>query len=80
MSLPDQTLLDLRYLLAEAKQRVPPFLLAIEDPRAKTLKAGAGRGCQNCGGLGHDITTCPKLEDAQRRAMRQQIGRDTGGY
>ncbi len=35
----EQTLLDLKYLLMEAKQRIPPFLAAIEDPRLAAAEA-----------------------------------------
>lgn len=79
MNTSEQTLLDLKYLLLEAKQRVPPFLLAIEDPMATA--GGALKGCPVCGGLGHSIKDCPKLEDNQRR---QRAGfssnNDGGGY
>jgi len=116
MNTPEQTLLDLKYLLMEAGQkyvqdfhvpvskaliffcRVPPFLMTIEDPRA-AQGGGALTGCPVCGGtfvdelvyslpdiisigLGHGISNCPKLEDAQRRQMashRTNDG-DGGGY
>jgi len=74
MNTPEQTLLDLKYLLMEAKQRIPPFLLSIEDPNA-----GSGGACAICGGLGHSVTNCPKLEDAQRRTMASHRTRDDGG-
>ncbi|WFD45475.1 RNA helicase [Malassezia furfur] len=81
---PEPTLLDLKYLLLEAKQRyvlrltprIPSFLLEIEDTRAAL---GTHTGCAYCGGLGHTIKHCPKLEETQRRAT-SQIGRDNGGY
>lgn len=82
MSLSEQTLLDLKYLLIEAKQRVPPFLKAIEDPRATGANQTATnghRGCQNCGGLGHDITNCPKLQETQRRTMKSIARNEEGG-
>lgn len=89
----EQTLLDLKYLLMEAGQkcarvrrhatgifnalrRVPQFLLSIEDPRAN---AGTLKGCPVCGGLGHGISNCPKLEDSQRRQMASHTGGDMGG-
>lgn len=49
----------------EAKQRVPHFLLAIDDPleEMEALAAASGvKGCVICGGLGHRATQCPKLE------------------
>ncbi|KAK4050098.1 DEAD-box ATP-dependent RNA helicase 35 [Microbotryomycetes sp. JL201] len=79
MQTPEQTLLDLKYLLMEAKQKIPPFLLSIEDPNVGA--DGKPIGCTNCGGLGHTIANCPKLEDNQRRQMASHMGgRDTGGY
>ena len=76
MNTAPETLLDLKYLLRESKQRIPPFLESIEDPNA-----GQGRaiGCQNCGGLGHSISNCPKLEDSQRRQMASQRAIQNGG-
>jgi len=59
-------LLDLKALLAEAKQRVPDFLADIEPDQPELLGDGDERGCKFCGGLGHRITDCPKLESAQR--------------
>ena len=80
MNTAEQTLLDLKYLLMEAKQRIPPFLAAIEDPRAAA--GGALQGCPICGGLGHGIKDCPKLEDNQRRATAgfSREGGGGGGY
>ena len=65
----EHLLLDLKHLLIEAKQRVPPVLLALEDPADLRLDdAEMGKGCSYCGGLGHRITECPKLEH-QRKQM-----------
>ena len=95
MGVAEPTLLDLKYLLMEAKQRIPPFLQSIEDPNA----GRAGVGCQNCGGkyvyismqdvsrlitcchtgLGHTILTCPKLEESQRRTVAGHRGADERG-
>ncbi|RDB21215.1 DEAD-box ATP-dependent RNA helicase 35 [Hypsizygus marmoreus] len=77
MSTPEQTLLDLKYLLMEAGQKVPPFLSTIDDPRA--AQGGSLKGCSVCGGLGHAISNCPKLEDAKRREMASHRGADDGG-
>lgn len=57
--------------------RVPPFLQTIEDPRA--AQGASLKGCTVCGGLGHGISNCPKLEDAQRRQMASHRVDDTGG-
>ncbi|KZT03584.1 P-loop containing nucleoside triphosphate hydrolase protein [Laetiporus sulphureus 93-53] len=79
MNTPEQTLLDLKYLLMEAGQKVPPFLQSIEDPRA--AQGGSLKGCPVCGGLGHGISNCPKLEDTQRRQMAShRASEDMGGY
>ena len=81
---PDSILLDLKHLLQEAKQRVPPFLAAIPDPveELQALADASGtKGCAYCGGLGHRIAACPKLEAQNREAER---GRKdffgSGGY
>jgi ATP-dependent RNA helicase DDX41 len=77
MNTPEQTLLDLKYLLMEAGQKVPPFLQSIEDPRV--AQGGSLKGCPVCGGLGHGISNCPKLEDEYKRKMASHKG-DDGGY
>ncbi|KAG6820779.1 hypothetical protein H0H93_011544 [Arthromyces matolae] len=48
MNTQEQTLLDLKYLLMEAGQKVPPFLSTIDDPRA--AHGGTLKGCTVCGG------------------------------
>lgn len=64
----ETTLLDLKHLLQEAKQRIPPVLAELSDPmeEAKEAEAVANasgeKGCGYCGGLGHRIRDCPKLE------------------
>ncbi|KAJ4488289.1 P-loop containing nucleoside triphosphate hydrolase protein [Lentinula aciculospora] len=78
MNTPEQTLLDLKYLLMEAGQKVPPFLATVEDPRA--IQGGSLKGCPVCGGLGHGISNCPKLEETQRRQMASHRPQDDGGY
>ncbi|KAF4578508.1 hypothetical protein EYR36_000315 [Pleurotus pulmonarius] len=78
MNTPEQTLLDLKYLLMEAGQKVPPFLASIDDPRV--VQGGSLKGCPVCGGLGHGISNCPKLEDTQRRQMAShRAANDAGG-
>ncbi|KAF9070331.1 P-loop containing nucleoside triphosphate hydrolase protein [Rhodocollybia butyracea] len=78
MNTPEQTLLDLKYLLMEAGQKVPPFLTTVEDPRVS--QGGMLKGCPVCGGLGHGISNCPKLEETQRRQMASHRPQDEGGY
>ena len=68
-------LLDLKRLLEEARQRVPPFLAGLDDPDAElqaAAEAAGVRGCAFCGGLGHRITACPKLDAQNRETQRKQ--------
>lgn len=74
----EHTLLDLKYLLIEAKQKIPQFLLDIEDPRA--AQGAAYKGCPICGGLGHSLSDCPKLEEATRRQQAANAKYSEGGY
>ncbi|KAI8431454.1 hypothetical protein MSG28_015973 [Choristoneura fumiferana] len=63
---------DLAHLLREAGQKVPSFLLdMIGEPDVPELD---GQGCSYCGGLGHRITECPKLEAVQNK-QASNIGR-----
>jgi ATP-dependent RNA helicase DDX41 len=85
------SLLDLKHLLLEAKQEVPQFILALTQDLASTEAASvqqtgtdaSGAGCAYCGGLGHRITDCPKLEH-QRRQMqgsrRDNVNRTVGDW
>ena len=77
---PESALLDLKHLLIEAKQRVPPVLLALQDASEELMDVGGSKGCAFCGGLGHRITECPKLDKDARRigaSKRDSVG---GGY
>ncbi|KAJ1677534.1 DEAD-box ATP-dependent RNA helicase 35 [Spiromyces aspiralis] len=86
MNSSEQVLLDLKHLLMEARQRVPPFLMALHDPADKYRKADGtidrSIGCAFCGGLGHRILDCPKLEQQRRvelASMRERESRYGGG-
>ncbi|XP_063413088.1 probable ATP-dependent RNA helicase DDX41 [Mytilus trossulus] len=70
----ESVLLDLKHLLIEAKQKVPLFLANMESENEKFLDIGGEVGCSYCGGLGHRITDCPKLEALQTK-QAQGIGR-----
>eukprot|EP00096_Caligus_rogercresseyi_P007824 TRINITY_DN2591_c0_g1_i1.p1 TRINITY_DN2591_c0_g1~~TRINITY_DN2591_c0_g1_i1.p1 ORF type:complete len:626 (-),score=135.07 TRINITY_DN2591_c0_g1_i1:39-1916(-) len=70
----ENVLLDLKHLLIEAKQKVPPFLATLENEQERYLAMGESRGCSYCGGLGHRITNCPKLESIQNKKVAD-IGR-----
>ncbi|KAI3864379.1 hypothetical protein MKX03_010217 [Papaver bracteatum] len=81
----ETTLLDLKHLLQEAKQRIPPVLAELEDPLdyGPDLTNMSGvKGCAYCGGLGHRIGDCPKLEQQKRHSIanstRDYFG--SGGY
>ncbi|XP_037808512.1 ATP-dependent RNA helicase abstrakt [Lucilia sericata] len=67
-------LLDLKHLLIEAKQKVPDFLLELCPESEQYLDLGDSHGCSYCGGLGHRITECPKLEAIQSK-QASNIGR-----
>lgn len=67
-------LLDLKHLLLEARQKVPAFLAELCSEAEQFLDVGDGQGCSYCGGLGHRITECPKLEAVQNK-QASNIGR-----
>ena len=46
-------------------------LATLDDPMEEATHDELARGCQFCGGLGHRVATCPKLE-AHR--MKQIMG------
>ncbi|XP_076317027.1 ATP-dependent RNA helicase abstrakt [Tachypleus tridentatus] len=70
----ESVLLDLKHLLIEARQKVPQFLATLQSENEKYLDLGDERGCSYCGGLGHRITDCPKLEAMQNK-QASNIGR-----
>ncbi|KAI5660458.1 hypothetical protein M9H77_29251 [Catharanthus roseus] len=81
----ETTLLDLKHLLLEAKQRIPPVLAELNDPMEDVdaiTNASGVKGCAYCGGLGHRLRDCPKLEQ-QRISQMASSRRDyygSGGY
>ncbi|XP_009628679.1 DEAD-box ATP-dependent RNA helicase 35-like isoform X1 [Nicotiana tabacum] len=81
----ETTLLYLKHLLQEAKQRIPPVLAELNDPMEdveEITNASGVKGCAYCGGLGHRIRHCPKL-DHQRSQQIANSRRDyfgSGGY
>ncbi|KAJ3693506.1 hypothetical protein LUZ60_008986 [Juncus effusus] len=82
----ETTLMDLKHLLQEAKQRIPPVLAELNDPmeeeEAAITNASGVKGRAYCGGLGHRIKDCPKLEHQKTVAIagsrRDYFG--SGGY
>ncbi|CEL93727.1 unnamed protein product [Vitrella brassicaformis CCMP3155] len=66
----DETiLLDLKALLLEANQKIPPFLEALDSRGFNMQEVGGVRGCAYCGGLGHRIAQCPKLESQKNKQL-----------
>lgn len=63
---PLETLLDLKGVLAEARQEIPAFLAALDGP--------AGGGCGVCDGLGHTARACPKLHRRNTAQIAQGGG------
>jgi ATP-dependent RNA helicase DDX41 len=71
-------LADLMQLLVEAKQVVPAALLELVPDETSAAFAGAAaaaaeevggvRGCAYCGGLGHRVQGCPKLQAEKLKA------------
>jgi ATP-dependent RNA helicase DDX41 len=78
----ESILLDLKHLLMEAKQRVPPVLMALEDDDGVDDVIDGIKGCSFCDGLGHRITNCPKLNKDARRigaGKRDSLANGYGG-
>ena len=69
-SIEEAILLDLKHLLMEAHQKVPEFLQNLGGE----FDIETSEGCTFCGGLGHRITNCPKLE-AQQSKTANSLGR-----
>merc|ERR1719182_767290 len=66
----DETILmDLKAILLEANQRIPPFLKDLEPPGG-FREVGGIKGCAYCGGLGHRVTSCPKFEETRRKTSQ----------
>lgn len=82
---PVTLLMDLKQLLIEAKQKIPPFLanLEVENPVADDaiVEQTGVAGCSYCGGLGHRIANCPKLETTRLKQIRatSSSGREFAG-
>lgn len=64
----EMTLLDLKGLLMEADQQVPPVLRQLGGDIS--TKANNIVGCAYCGGLGHRIADCPKYEATKKGAAK----------
>jgi len=80
-------LLDIKHVLIEAKQKVPPFLKALDMANVyvdELMEKTGVIGCSYCGGLGHRINECPKATELKMRQMksmgRGEFGGLAGGY
>lgn len=71
----EATLLDLKALLIEAKQNVPPVLSFLQS-EAEVGMNDDEKGCAYCGGLGHRIFACPKLEANQAKQTQEIKSKD----
>lgn len=72
----ETTLLDLKHLLREAKQKIPPVLMTLPDPTDTAIDVQGIKGCAYCGGLGHRILDCPKLKSVNKSKMKDSYGYD----
>jgi ATP-dependent RNA helicase DDX41 len=95
-SVDERLLLDLKHLLKEAKQSIPEELASLEDPADQIslysqssqkpmnqTDGGGGGGCTYCGGLGHRITECPRLEREKKKlsgVTRDSLGSKGGDW
>jgi ATP-dependent RNA helicase DDX41 len=70
----ESILRDLKGILKEASQRIPPILYALDDPTeivASEAAALTGHdGCIYCGGLGHRVGDCHKLKSDKKCELR----------
>ncbi|KAJ3219970.1 hypothetical protein HK099_004494 [Clydaea vesicula] len=77
----EQILLDLKHLLREAKQKIPPVLEAIVDPNEQFRGQDDGSTeCTFCSGLGHRITNCPKLEQKRRAELAEKRSKEQSSF
>ncbi len=75
----ETTLLDLKHLLKEAHQRIPPVLMIMDDP-LENVQGDGTKGCSFCGGLGHTIVDCPKIDKDARRVTKKDALASGDGY
>lgn len=71
----DIVLRDMKHVMLECKQKVPPFLLGIKDPFESYSNL---HGCEYCGALGHRITECAKIKVLGK--TKQKRMKETDGY
>jgi len=72
----DSILRDLKGILKEAGQRVPPILYALDDSMetvaSETAALTGHDGCMYCGGLGHRVGDCHKLQSDKKCELRHK--------
>ena len=64
-NLDEAILLDLKHLLIESSQVVPPFLNSIQESDPSL----AFQECSFCGGLGHKLNQCHKFENQKMKVL-----------
>ena len=78
-------MLDLKHLLKEAHQRIPPVpTMIMEDPLERNVvgerEDGTPKRCSFCGGLSHSIVDCPKIYKDAKRVTRKDALASGDGY
>lgn len=74
---PEIILKDLKGLLIEARQRIPPLLQSLQDKSdvaSETTLINGIKGCIYCGGLGHRVVECLKLQTDKRNELQNHGG------
>ena len=72
---PPSILLDIKHLLKEAEQQIPPLLMRLEDPNDLCYDqntSSMNKGCAYCGGLGHKVSNCPKLYKLHKQVVNRK--------
>jgi ATP-dependent RNA helicase DDX41 len=64
-SLDEATLFDLKHLLIESDQKVPPFLMSLQEEENNTSKK---QECPYCG-LSHKLSQCHKFENQRMKSL-----------
>ncbi len=63
-SLDEATLLDLKHLLVESGQKIPPFLMSLQEEDSSMTN----QLCPYCG-LGHKLSQCHKFENQRMKSI-----------
>ncbi|AFZ79182.1 DEAD box ATP-dependent RNA helicase family member protein [Theileria equi strain WA] len=71
-------LADLKIMLMEANQDIPKFMDKINVSGYNLKETGGQRGCSFCGGLGHNISQCHKLENQMSKQLTGKDGQTSG--